>query len=98
MVLVHLQVHWARRLRVHYCKLLSFTGRHKDCSYVYKLLFSHGCVVEQVELALAVIGCNVLRDVVKALQKRIGNPVSAGAGRFQCGYCMGPRRPCPSHF
>ena len=55
-------------------------------------------MVEQVELALAVIGCDVLRDAVKALQKMIGNPVSAGAGRFQCGYCMGPRRPCPSHF
>ena len=42
-------------------------------------------MVEQVELALAVIGCDVLRDAVKTLQKGIGNPVSAGAGRFQCG-------------
>ena len=50
---------------------------------MYKILFSRGCMVEQVELALAVIGYDALRDVVKALQKGIENPVSAGAGRFQ---------------
>ena len=44
---------------------------------MYKILFSRGCMVEQVELALTVIGCDVLRDAVKALQKGIENPVSA---------------------
>ena len=34
-------------------------------------------MVDQVELALAVIGRDVLRDVVKALQKGVENPVSA---------------------